>query len=164
VPELLAVDPVTVAQEIGGRGVIRERLHDLLSGPEGCRVLGHVEVDDAAAMVRKHDEDEQDAQARGGHGEEVDGDQVLDMVGEEGPPGLRWLGAPLRHQAGHGALCYVDPELDELAMNARGAPQRVGGSDMRDQSSDRRVDRRPTGHRAGRELGPVVSEAPPLPP
>jgi hypothetical protein len=67
------------------------------------------------------------------------------MVGEEGPPGLRWLGAPLRHQAGHGALSHVDPELNELAMSARGAPQRVGGSDARDQSSDLSVDRRPTG-------------------
>src|SRR5262245_26781877 len=35
VPKVLAVDPVTVAQEIGGRTVIRECLHDLLSGPVG---------------------------------------------------------------------------------------------------------------------------------
>src|SRR6266850_2207292 len=35
VPKLLAVDLVTVAQEIGGRGVVREGLHDLLGGPVG---------------------------------------------------------------------------------------------------------------------------------
>jgi hypothetical protein len=49
----------------------------------GGGVLGEVEVDNAAAMVSEYDEDEQDAQARGGHGEEVDGDEVVDMVGEE---------------------------------------------------------------------------------
>ena len=66
VPEVLAVDPVTVAQEIGGRGVIRERLHDLLGGPVGGGVLGHVEVDDASAMVREHDENEENALPHGG--------------------------------------------------------------------------------------------------
>src|SRR5262245_52323482 len=40
VPELLAVDPVTIAQEIGGCGVIGERLHDLLAvhWAVGCSV------------------------------------------------------------------------------------------------------------------------------
>ena len=55
-------------------------------------MLGDVEVDDAPAVVGEHDEDEEDAQAGGGHGEEVDGDQVADVVGEERPPGLRGRG------------------------------------------------------------------------
>ena len=88
VPKVLAVDLVTVAQEVGGRGVVRERLHDLLGGPVGGGVLGHVEVDDASAMVREHDENEENAQGRGGHGEEIDRDEVPNMVGEERPPGL----------------------------------------------------------------------------
>jgi hypothetical protein len=58
VPELLAVDPVTIAQEIGGCGVVRERLHDLLGCPLGGGVLGDVEVDDGPAIVGEHDEDE----------------------------------------------------------------------------------------------------------
>src|SRR5215510_8004970 len=72
VPKLLAVDLVTVAQEMRGSRVIRERLHDLLGGPVGGGVLDHVEVDDASAMVREHEENEEDAQARGGHREEID--------------------------------------------------------------------------------------------
>src|SRR5436190_1879893 len=51
VAKLLAVDLVTVAQEIGGRGVVREGVHDLLGGPAGGGVLGHVEGDDATAGV-----------------------------------------------------------------------------------------------------------------
>jgi hypothetical protein len=107
-------------------------------------VLGHVEVDDPPAMVGKHDEDEQDAQARGGHGEEIDGNQVSDMVGEERPPGLRRLGAPFPHQAGHGALGHIDTELQEFAMDARGAPQRVGGGHAGDQRPDFGADVRST--------------------
>jgi hypothetical protein len=80
VAKLLAIHLVTVAQEIGWRGVVRERSDDLLRGPDSGGVLGHVEVDDPPAMVGKHDEDEEDAQARGGDGEEVDGDQFPGML------------------------------------------------------------------------------------
>jgi hypothetical protein len=44
VAERLAIDLVTVAQEVGRRGVVRERGDDLLGGPEGGGVLGDVEV------------------------------------------------------------------------------------------------------------------------
>ena len=108
------------------RRVVREGVHNLLSGPVGGGVLGHVEVDNAPAMVSEHDEDEQDAQAGGGHGKETDGDQVSGMVGEERPPGLRRCGPPPRHQPGDGALGHVDAELEELAMDARRAPEGVG--------------------------------------
>jgi hypothetical protein len=59
-------------------------------------VLGHAEVDDAPAMVGEQNEDEEHPQARRGHREEIDRDQVPDVVGEERPPGLRRRGVPLR--------------------------------------------------------------------
>jgi hypothetical protein len=95
---------------------------DLLGGPVGGGVLGHVEVDDPPVVVGEDDEDEQDAEASGGHGEEVDGDQVADMVGEERPSGLRGLGAPLGHEPGDGALGDVDAELQELPVDAKRTP------------------------------------------
>jgi len=39
--------------------------------------------------VGKHDEDEQNAQPRGGNREEVDGDEVPDVIGQERAPRLR---------------------------------------------------------------------------
>src|SRR2546427_2092214 len=126
VPKLLAVDLVTVAQEIGRRG---ESVHDLLGGPVGGGVLGHVEVDDAPAMVGEHDEDEEDAEPRGGHGEEIDRDQVPDVIGQKRPPGLRGRGAPLREQPRDGALGHIDAELQKLTMDSRGAPERVRGGE-----------------------------------
>jgi hypothetical protein len=44
VAELLAIDLITVAQEVGGRGVVRERGDDLRGGPNSGRVLRDVEV------------------------------------------------------------------------------------------------------------------------
>jgi hypothetical protein len=97
VPKLLAVDVVTVAEEIGWGGLVRKGVDDLLSGPVRGGVLGDIEVEDAPAMVSEHDEDEEHTQVRGGNGEEVDGDQVPDVVGEERPPGLGRRCALLRH-------------------------------------------------------------------
>jgi hypothetical protein len=73
-------------------------------------------------VVSEDDENEQDPKARGGHGEEVDGDQVADVVGEERPPGLRGLGVALRHESGDGTLGDVDAKLEELSVDARRTP------------------------------------------
>src|SRR5437867_1196170 len=163
-PEPVPVDRVAIAEEVGRRGVVREGVHDLLGGPVGSRVFGHVEVDDAPAMVNEHDENEEDAQARGGNREEVEGDQVADMVGEKRPPRLRRPGTPLRHQPGDGALGDVDTELPKLAMDSWGAPEGVRGGHAGDQSLDLGMDGRATSGRAARELAPVLAEAAPLPP
>ena len=164
-PKRVAVDVVAIAEEVGRRGVVREGVHDLLGGPGGGGMLGHVEVDDAPAMVGEHDEDEEHAQARGGHREEIEGDQVADMVGEERAPGLRRLGAPLRHQPGDGALGDVDAELQEFAMDSGRAPQgiRRGHSFLTRAAISALIGGRPTGGPAG-EPGPVLAEASALPP
>src|SRR2546426_9841013 len=104
----------------------REGVHDLLGGPVGGGVLGHVEVDNAPAMVSEYDENEEHAQPRGGHREEIEGDQALDMVGKERPPGLERRRAPFWEQPGDAAFGHVDAELEELTMDSRGAPERVG--------------------------------------
>ena len=79
--ERVTVDAVAIAEKIGRRAVLRERVHELLGGPGGGRMLGDVEVEDAPAVVGEHDEDEENAEPSGGHGEEIDRDQVPDMIG-----------------------------------------------------------------------------------
>ena len=88
VSEGLAIDVVAIVEEVGWRGVVREGVHDLLGRPVRGGVFGEVEVDDASAKVSEHDEDEEHPQARGGDREEIEGDEVPDVVGEERPPGL----------------------------------------------------------------------------
>ena len=124
-------------------------------------MLGHVEVNDAPAMVSEYDENEEDAQAHGRHREEIERDQVPDMVGEERPPGLRRLRTPLRDQARDRAFGHFEAKLQELAMNSWGAPERVRGGHACDQCLDLSVDRRSTFGGPARELGPVLAEAAP---
>src|SRR5216684_138133 len=88
-PEHVTVDRVAITEEIGRGGVVREGVHDLLSRPGSSGMLGDIEVEDAPAVVGEHDEDEQNAQARGGNSEEIDGDEIPDVIGQEGAPRLR---------------------------------------------------------------------------
>ena len=162
-PKVLAVDLVAVAKEIGRSGVVRKGVNDLLSGPVGGGVLGHVEVDDSSAMVSEHDKNEEHAQACGRDGEEVEGDEVPHMVVKERPPGLRRPAAPLRHEPGYGALGDVEAELHELAMDSWGAPEWIGSGHAGDQSPDLGIDGRSTSGGPSRELGPVRAEATTLP-
>src|SRR2546426_135455 len=43
----LPVDAVAIAEEVGRRGVVRERVEELLGGPGGGGMLGDAEVEDA---------------------------------------------------------------------------------------------------------------------
>jgi hypothetical protein len=111
-------------------------------------------------MVSEHDED---AQAGGGHGEEVDRHQVPDMVGEERPPGLRRSKATLRHEAGDGAFSDVDAELQELAMDARGPHGGFAAAIFLTRAAiSARMGVAASGGPA-RELGPVLAKAAALP-
>src|SRR3989441_8449793 len=78
--EGVAVDGVAIAEEIGRGGIVGEGVHDLLGRPSSGGMLGNVEVEDAPAIVSEHDEDEQDAQARGRNSEEIEGDQIRDVM------------------------------------------------------------------------------------
>jgi hypothetical protein len=51
-------------------------------------MLGHVEMDDPSAVVSEYDENEYYTQACSGDCEEVEGNEIADMVGQERAPGL----------------------------------------------------------------------------
>jgi len=51
-----------VAEQTGGRGLVREGVDELLGRPGGGGMLGDVEVDDAPAVVSEHNENEEDAE------------------------------------------------------------------------------------------------------
>ena len=159
VPELRAIDVVTISEEVRRRGLVREGVHELLSSPGGSGMLGDVEVEDPPAVVSEHDEDEEDAEASGGHGEEVDRDQVAEVVGEERPPGLRGLGAPLRHEPGDGALGDVEAELQELPVDAGRTPQGIRRGHFPDEGGDLGIDGRAASGGPTRQMSPVLAEA-----
>src|SRR5947209_4712848 len=93
-----------------------QRLSDLLRGPSPGRMLRHIEMQHLSTVVFQQDEYEEHSHGNFGHGKEVDGDQLADMVVLEGPPRLvRWPPEPAQ-DARHSALGDGDAEHLELAM------------------------------------------------
>jgi hypothetical protein len=67
------------------------------------------------------------------------------VVGEEGPPRLGRGTRQLRQQSRHGALGDLNAQLPKLAVDTRGALQRVGAGHVGEESGDVRIKRGPTG-------------------
>src|SRR4029450_5874378 len=95
--EHTAVDRVPVAEQVLGRGLFREALDKLVSGPGGGGVVGGVDMDefstvgglaraDSSRVVSKNREPEEKAEGERGDDEEVDGDNLADVCLQEGPP------------------------------------------------------------------------------
>ena len=66
------------------------------------------------------------------------------MVLEERSPGLRgWLRAA-RHETRNGPVRNLEAELEQLTMNARGTPEKIGVRHGADEVRKLRADRRST--------------------
>src|ERR1700675_1901695 len=71
------------------------------------------------------------------------------MVAQEGAPSLRGRFASLDHILRNAGLSDLKAELEQLAMNARGTPQRIVNAHPLDQRAQVRVDLRPASKGAG---------------
>jgi hypothetical protein len=71
-PESIAIDPVTVSEQVARRGAPGECLRDLSCCPLGSRMFGDVEVNDAPALMSQNQEDKQEPEVNHRHDEKVD--------------------------------------------------------------------------------------------
>ena len=117
VSEVATVDSITVSYQISRCSIFRECFDDLLRRPFGGGMVGDIEMQYAAPLMRKDYEDKQHFQLQCGHSEEVDGDQVTDMVRQKGLPCLGWVFALLRHQTGNRTLGDFKPEFEKFTVN-----------------------------------------------
>ena len=99
-------------------------------------MFSDVEMHDAAALVSQHDEHEEHPAGDGWDGEEITGNQVLDMVVQERFP--RWRGrlTDLWPILLHRRFGDIDAKLPQLPDNARRAPRRIRLPHILDQLAD----------------------------
>ena len=134
--EVIAKDRIVVAQEVArelGKG---KCLAQLLSGPICGRVGGHIEVQDATPVMGQNQKYVKDLEPDGGHGEEVDRDQLLGMVLQEGAPSLRRRFAAAHHIFADTALSDVDAEFEKFAVDPWCIPTGVLTAHLANQISD----------------------------
>src|SRR6516164_4443860 len=90
----------------------------------------------------------------GRHREEVDRYHTLEVILQEGPPGLRrWLAAS-HHILANTGLADVNVEFEQFAVDARRAPQRIVAAHLANQFSCFRGDRRSSRLAAAHLPGP----------
>ena len=133
----------TVAMDEARR--FRQSGAQLDAGPLGSRVLGDVEVEDAAPSVAEDDEAVEDAKGDRRDRKEVDAGSGAHMVAQKGAPGLRGRFVPPRHVLGNRGLGDGDAELEQLAMDSRRAPAGVLCGDATDECSQIGFDRGTSG-------------------
>ena len=121
------------------------------------------EVSHTAAVVLEDDEDVQDLEADCGDGEEVDRDEVLGVIGEEGPPGRGWWLGSANAVFLHGRLLNVDAELAKFTCDARRTPRGARARHLTDQVLDLLRNGRPTNLSRAAQPRPMVSETSALP-
>jgi len=105
-------------------------------------------MENAPTVMRQHQKHVKHLEANRRHGKEIDGDQLLGMILQEGAPGLRWRLAATHHVFAHAALPNVDAELEQFTVDAWCAPRWVFAAHPADQVADF------TGKRGSSRLAP----------
>src|SRR6266404_2800783 len=93
--------------------------------PCGASHIMLVEVHDLAAMMQQEHQHVEHAKGSGRHDEEVDRDEVGEVVLEERAPSLRGRFHATRHEPGDASLRDVKTELEQFAVDAWRAPERI---------------------------------------
>src|SRR5262244_3078584 len=90
VAELLAIDSISISQQISRRGIKRKGFEHLLRHPFRRWMSCDVEVHDASSIVCEDNKNEEDFEPNGVDGEEIDGRELRNVIIEERPPRLGW--------------------------------------------------------------------------
>ena len=147
-------DGIAVAQQITRDPIKWECLPQLLSRPLGSWVGGDVEVHNATPVMGQHQKHVKDLETEVGHGEEVDGDQLLKVIVEEGAPSLRRRLSAAPHVFADAGLTDLDAEFEQLTVDAGCTPPGILPAHPSDQSSDLAGSERSTGLTVSHLPGP----------
>src|SRR5947209_3381472 len=108
-------------------------------------MVGHIQMDDTAAVVGEDNEDEQNAEGRRWDREEVHRRTLREVRSQKGAPSRRGRRRSPAEILGDGRFGDVDAQLLEFAVNTRRAPERIGPTHLSDQLSDVGANGRSTG-------------------
>src|SRR5215831_11940988 len=161
--EFIPEDGIAIAQQVARELVKREPFPQLLSCPFRGRMGGHVEVDNATPVVGQHQKYVQDLETESGHRKEIDRDQLLEVIVQEGAPGLRGRLAAAHHVLAHAALPDVEAEFDQLPVDAGCTPTGIFPAHPADQVSNRAGNERSSGLARSHLPGPEPAKAGTMP-
>src|SRR5208282_414250 len=108
----IAIDSVTIPNQVPLRIAFRECFSHLLTRPLCRRMFRHAKVQNPSALMLDDEEDKQYPQPDRWDGEKVDGNDLPEVIFQECPPGLRRRPLDGLQDARHGSFGHRDSELE----------------------------------------------------
>src|SRR5215472_9759126 len=151
-------DGVTIPTSLG------EGFTQLLHHPLGCRVSRHIEVQDLPASMLDDEETMQQSERHRRYGEEVERNDHLAMILQEGQPALTGIPAAVDSPqvASHGSLADDETQFQEFSVNLGCTPSCILFRHLANQGSNLLGDLRPATARS-RMPAPIQPETSPMP-
>src|ERR1700726_2038436 len=157
-----AIDPVAITDEVGRGRVPGKCLRYLTSNPFGRWICCDVDPDEVSAVEPDDDEGIEQVETDSWNNEQVHRSNVRRVVMQEGPPSLAGWRPSFDHVLGDARLRDFKPELEQFAVDAWRAPNRIFDAHPPDQYAQLRVDLRSPSLWA-RLPAPVAAKAGPMP-
>src|ERR1700726_2354877 len=132
----LTIGPVPVTNEIARSLFPPACFRDLICDPF-CRWMRCDAKPQNMSPAVPHDQQSiEQAKRDCRHDEQIHRGDAVGMIAKERPPALgRRVSSP-DHVLGHAGLSDLDAELEQLAMDPRRSPQRIGNAHLADQLAD----------------------------
>src|SRR5215510_2856332 len=92
-----------------------------------------MEMDDASTIMCEYDKNEQNLEPDRVYREEVDGNELGHMIGEERSPRLGWRLGRADHVFGNRSLRDLNSECEQFTVDPRRTPKRVLTADCSNQ-------------------------------
>ena len=126
-------------------GIPRECFGYLAREPSSSRMLGYSRAYDVPSIVRQNDHDVEQLKRGGRHNEHIDRSDAVGVIAQKAAPGWGRRTSPSDHILGDRSLADIDAQLEQLAMDPRCTPERIGVAHLSNQITNLAIHRRPPG-------------------
>src|ERR1700738_592264 len=126
------IGPVPVTNEIAGSLFPAACFRDLICDPFCGWMRCDAKPQNISPAVPHDQQSIEQAKRDCRHDEHIHRSDPVSVIAEECPPALGWRVSSPDHVLGHTGLSDIDAELEQLSMNPRRSPQRIGNAHLAD--------------------------------
>src|SRR5664279_5037586 len=141
--EDLTIGPIPVTDQVAGSLFPTTCFRDLICDPFCSGVSCDAKPQNLSSAVPHDQQSIEQAKRDRRHDEQIHRRDAVGMVMKKRLPALRRWPSSLHHILGHARLADIDAELEQLSVDPRRSPQRIGNAHLADQPADLQRHNRP---------------------
>jgi hypothetical protein len=142
---------VPVEQQESMGLLVGPRVSQLLCNPESIRISRHIEAENPSSVVADNEKAVQNTKRERWDSKEVHRSNGLTMIPEESQPSFRgiWISRCSPNPSRDTPFGEIEPQLEQLAVNARRSPGWILGNHTEDQGANLFADALTSSHLSG---------------